>query len=310
MLSSGIEWVLRMSETSDSEAVGSSVCITFVEPGSPAWFAGLAEGDIITSVDSQAPSNETMEKLSNRSINWEKEGRDSEKEEERKSSSRGGQRRESKGLTGEIGTSSHSRMGLNITSSIQLVYISCPEKEIRDTSISSPQCGSRISTASLQLAWVQDVWLLRSTSMAVHRLRLALIDMGVFAEVEAYVGSIIEGLTEVLQGLTDSRVSSCAAAAGGATTHADGGRRGRKFGGIGPSIREGGRREKREGQCREAESRGLAEHDSCRNDVLYEENAAEILRGPGLLLRAHMHVDMRNTAEFSANYTVQFALSY
>jgi hypothetical protein len=104
-----------------------------------AWFtslvAGLAAGDIITSVDSQAPNKETMEKLSNRSINWEKEGREEEKE--RKSYSRGGQRRESKGLTGEIVTSSHSRMGLNITSSIQLVYISSPEKEIRDTSISS-----------------------------------------------------------------------------------------------------------------------------------------------------------------------------
>jgi hypothetical protein len=65
--------------------------------------------------------------------------------------------------------------------------------------------------------------------------------MGVFAEVEAYVGSIIEGLTEVSQGLTDSRVSSCAdAAVGGAATLADGGRRGGNFGGIGPSIREGG----------------------------------------------------------------------
>jgi hypothetical protein len=132
MLSCGIEWLPVISS---SESVGTSVCITFVEPGSPAWFAGLAAGDIITSVDSQAPNKETMEKLSNRSINWEKEGR--EEEQERKSYSRGGQRRESKGLTGEIGTSSHSRMGLNITSSIQLVYISSPEKEIRDTSISS-----------------------------------------------------------------------------------------------------------------------------------------------------------------------------
>ena len=81
MLSCGIEWVLSLRESSDyTNSVGSSVCITRVEPGSPACLAGLAERDIITSVDRQTASKETIQNL-NRNIRDTHRGKEGRKKE-------------------------------------------------------------------------------------------------------------------------------------------------------------------------------------------------------------------------------------